>query len=70
MKIKVVRRLAKGPYPEGEEPEVYDIYYDVGLFSPLKRKWIIDKSSLDRGEVLKYIQNWILDVSSEVIINC
>ena len=60
MKIKVVRRPARGPYPEGEEPEVYDIYYDVGLFSPLKRKWEIYKSSLDIDEVLKYIQNWIL----------
>lgn len=70
MKIKVVRRLAKGPYPEGAEPEVYDIYYDVGLFSPLKRKWKIDKSSLDRDEVLKYIKTWILDLSSEVIIDC
>lgn len=70
MKIKVVRRPARGPYPEGEEPEVYDIYYDVGLFSPLKRKWIIDKSSLDRDEVLKHIQTWILDVSSKVIIDC
>jgi len=70
MKIKVTRRPAKGPYQEGEEPEVYDIYYDVGLFSPLKRKWKIDKSSLDRDEVLKYIQNWVLDVSSEVIIDC
>lgn len=62
MKIKVVRRPAKGPYPEGEEPDVYDIYYDydVGLFSPLKRKWKIYKSSLDIDEVLKYIQTWIL----------
>lgn len=70
MNIKVVRRLAKGPYPEGEEPEVYDIYQDVGLFSPLIKKWKIDKSSLDRDEVLKYIQNWVLDLSSEVIIDC
>ena len=70
MKIKVVRRLARGPYPEGEEPEVYDIYYDVGLFSPLKRKWELDKSSLDRDEVLKHIQTCILDLSSEVIIDC
>lgn len=70
MKIKVVRRPARGPYPEGAEPEVYDIYYDVGLFSPLKRKWKISKSSLDRDEVLKYIQTWVLDVSSKVIIDC
>ena len=69
-KIKVVRRPARGPYPEGEEPEVYDIYYDVGLSSSLKRKWKIEKSSLDRDEVLKYIQNCVLDVSSEVIIDC
>lgn len=70
MKIKVVRRLAKGPYQEGKEPEVYDIYQDVGLFSPLKRKWKIDKSSLDRDEALKYIQTWILDLSAKVIIDC
>lgn len=70
MKIKVIRRPARGPYPEGEEPEVYDIYYDVGLFSPLRRKWKIEKSSLDKDEVLKYIQNWVLDLSSKVIIDC
>lgn len=70
MKIKVIRRPAKGPYPEGVEPEVYDIYYDVGLFSPLKRKWKIEKSSLDRDEVLKYLQTWVLDLSSKVIIDC
>jgi len=69
MKIKVIRRPARGPYPEGTEPDVYDIYYDVGLFSPLKRKWKIDKSSLDRDEVLKYIQTWVLDLSSKVIID-
>lgn len=29
--IKIVRRFARGQYPEGEEPEVYDIYFDVCL---------------------------------------
>lgn len=69
MKIKVVRRHARGPYPECTEPEVYDIYHKVGVF-PLFKKWMIHKSSLDRGEVLKYIQTWVLDVSSKVIIDC
>ena len=36
--IKIVRRLARGLYEEGTEPEVYDIYFDVGLFSPLIKK--------------------------------
>lgn len=44
--IKIVRRLAHGPYKEGAEPEVYDIYFDVGLFSPLIKRWKIDKSAL------------------------
>lgn len=70
MEIKVVRRLAKGPYPEGEEPEVYDIYQDVGLFSPLIKKWKIDKSALTREETLAYLGTYILDMSCEVVINC
>lgn len=68
MNIKIVRRLAKGQYPEGEEPEVYDIYFDVGLFSPLIKKWIIDKSSLDRDEALAYLERYLLDASAKVII--
>ena len=70
MNIKVVRRLAKGPYPEGEEPEVYDIYQDVGLFSPLIKKWKIDKSALTREETLAYLGTYILDLSCEVVIDC
>jgi hypothetical protein len=70
MKIKVVRRFARGPYPECEEPEVYDIYHDVGLFSPLIKKWIIDKSALTREEALSYLETYILDLSCEVIIDC
>lgn len=70
MKIKVVRRLAKGPCPEGEEPEVYDIYQDVGLFSPLIKKWKIDKSALTREETLIYLGTYILDLSCEVVIDC
>jgi hypothetical protein len=70
MKIKVIRRPAKGPYPEGEEPEVYDIYHDVGLFSPLKKKWLIGKSALTRKEALAYLETYILDLSCRVIIDC
>lgn len=70
MKIKVVRRLAKGPYSEGKEPEVYDIYLDVGLFSPLLKKWKIDKSALTREEALIYLGTYILDMSCEVEIDC
>lgn len=36
--IKIVRRFAKGQYKEGTETEVYDIYFDVGFFSPLIKK--------------------------------
>ena len=68
MNIKIVRRFAKGQYPEGEEPEVYDVYFDVGLFSPLIKKWKIDKSSLDRDDVLKYLEHYLLDSSVKVII--
>ncbi len=62
--IKVVRRFARGYYPEGEEPEVYDIYFDCGIFSPLIRKWVIDKSALTREETLKYLEPWIVDVAN------
>ena len=41
--IKIVRRFAKGQYEEGTEPEVYDVYFDVGFFSPLIKKWKIWK---------------------------
>ena len=68
MYIKIVRRFAKGQYPEGKEPEVYDIYFDVSLFSPFIKKWKIDKSSLDRDEVLKYLERYLLDISTKVII--
>ena len=61
--IKVVRRFARGQYEEGTEPEVYDIYFDVGLFSPLIKKWKIDKSALTREEVMKYLERWILDTA-------
>ena len=67
MNIKIVRRLAKGPYPEGEEPEVYDIYFDVGLFSPLIKKWKIDKSALTREEAIKNITPWLLDIAGNKI---
>ena len=70
MKIKVVRRFARWPYQEGTEPEVYDIYQDVGLFSPLIKKWKIDKSSLDKDEALRYLGTYMLDLSCKVIIDC
>ena len=69
MKIKVVRRLAKGPYQEGAEPEVYDIYQKVGVF-PLFEKWKICWSSLEREDAIAYLEQYILDLSSEVIIDC
>ena len=59
--IKIVRRFARGQYEEGTEPDVYDIYFDVGLFSPLIKKWKIDKSGLPREEAIKYIMPWLLD---------
>ncbi len=68
MNIKIERRFAKGPYPEGEEPEVYDVYFGVGLFSPLIKKWKIGKSALTREEAIKYITPWLLDMSCKVII--
>lgn len=59
--IKIVSRFARGQYEEGTEPEVYDIYFDVGLFSPLIKKWKIDKSALTREEVMEFLKPWILD---------
>lgn len=53
--IKIVRK--------GTEPEVYDVYFDVGLFSPLIKKWKIDKSGLTREELIKYMTPWWLDIS-------
>lgn len=61
--IKVVRRLACGQYEEGNESEVYDIYFDVGLFSPLIKKWMLDKSALTRKEAIEYITPWLLDIA-------
>ena len=65
--IKIVRRFAKGYYEEGTELEVYDVYFDVGLFSPLIKKWKIDKSALTREEVMKYLEPWILDTAHNKI---
>lgn len=65
--IKVVRRLARGQYEEGTEPNVYDIYFDVGLFSPLIKKWKIDKSALEREEAMRYLKPWILDIANNKI---
>ena len=65
--IKIVRRFAKGQYEEGTEPELYDIYFDIGLFSPLIKKWNIAKSALTREEAIKYIEPWLLDTASNKI---
>lgn len=65
--IKIVRRFAKGPYEEGTEPEVYDIYFDVGLLSPLIKNWKIDKSALTREEAIKYITPWLVDTANNKI---
>lgn len=61
--IKIVRRLARGQYEEGTEPVVYDIYFDVGLFSPLIKKWAIYASALTREEAIKCITPWLVDTS-------
>ena len=52
---------------KGTEPEVYDVYFDVGLFSPLIKKWKIDKSALTREDVIKYIEPWLLDIAHSKI---
>ena len=62
--IKIVRRFAKGPYEEGTEPEVYDIYFRVGLFI---KKWEISKSALTREEVIGCIEPWLLDIAGNKI---
>ena len=65
--IKIVRRFAKGQYEEETEPEVYDVYFGVGLFSPLIKKWKIGKAALTREEAIKYIEPWLLDTASNKI---
>ena len=47
--IKIVRRIAK----RADEQEVYDIYFDVGLFI---KKWEIAKSSLTREEAIAWLE--------------
>lgn len=63
MNIKIVRRFTKGLYPEGTEQEVYDIYYDVGLFSPLIKKWKIGESALTKADVIKYLGRQIVNAA-------
>ena len=58
--IKIVRRLSK----EADEQEVYDIYFDVGLFI---KKWEISMSALTREEVIEYIKPWLLDIAGNKI---
>lgn len=62
MDIKIVRRFEREQYRE-----VYDIYIDVGLFSPLIKKWEIAKSALTREETLDYITPWLLDIAGNKI---
>ena len=61
--IKIVRRVVRG----WSYQEVYDIYFDVGLFSPLIKKWKIDKDSLTREEAIKYIMPWLVDIAGNKI---
>ncbi len=61
--IKIVRRIARG----WQYQEVYDIYFDVGLFSPLIKKWKLDKSGLTREEAIKYIMPWLVDIAGNKI---
>ena len=61
--IKIVRRIVRG----WSYQEVYDIYFDVGLFSPLIKKWKIDKSGLTREEAIKYITPWLVDIAGNKI---
>lgn len=65
--IKIVRRFARGQYEEGTEPEVYDIYFDISLFSPLIKKWKIYASALTREEAIKCIKPWLLDTADNKI---
>ena len=61
--IKIVRRIACGRCYQ----EVYDIYFDVSLFSPLIKKWKLDKSALTREDAIKYITPWLVDVAGNKI---
>lgn len=61
--IKIVRRPTCG----WRYQEVYDIYFDVGLFSPLIKKWKLDKSALTREEAIKYIMPWLVDIAGNKI---
>lgn len=65
--IKIVRRIAREQYEERTEPTLYDIYFDVGLFSPLIKKWKIDRSALTREEAIKYITPWLVDMAGNKI---
>lgn len=65
MYAKIVRRIARGT--ERTEHSVYDVYVDVGIFSPLIKKWKIVKSSLTREELMKYMIIWLADTSNSKI---
>lgn len=61
--IKIVRRIVRG----WQYREVYDIYFDVGLLSPLIKKWKLDKSALTREEAIKCIMPWLVDIAGNKI---
>lgn len=65
MYAKIVRRIARGT--ERTEHSVYNVYVDVGIFSPLIKKWKIVKSSLTREELMKYMIIWLADTSNSKI---
>lgn len=65
--VKVVRRIIKEPNAKETEHGVYDVYVDVGFFSPLIKKWEILKSSLTRKELMKYMIIWLADTSNSKI---
>jgi len=63
MYVKVVRRIAR----RGTEYSFYDVYVDVGFFSPLIKKWELAKSSLTREQLMKYMAIWLADTSNSKI---
>lgn len=67
MYAKVVRRIVREPNAKGTEHSVYDVYVDVGFFSPLIKKWEILKSSLTREELMKYMIIWLADTYNSKI---
>lgn len=67
IRIKIVRRFAREPNAKGMKPIVYDVYFDVGFFSPLIKKWKMDESGLTKEELMKYMTIWLADTSNNKI---